>query len=189
MPLYIAFLRGINVGGHVVKMQVLRDIFSALGFRKVETVIASGNVVFASSVAAGRGLERKIEGALEAALGYEVATFLRSAPELAEVVRRQPFDLDHEPPGAVVYVLFLRNKPAPSLVGALRALDTGNDEARVGAREIYWLRRERGQDSDAFGARLGKLLGSETTARNLNTVRKIADKYGRPGAGPTDPAS
>ena len=191
MPLYIAFLRGINVGGHVVKMQVLRDIFAALGFRHVETVIASGNVVFESSAASGaggaRGLEQKIEGALEAALGYEVATFLRTTPELAEVVRRQPFDLDHEPPGAVVYVLFLRNKPAPSLVEALRALDTGNDEARVGAREIYWLRRERGKDSDAFGARLGKLLGSETTARNMNTVRKIAEKYGRPG--PADPAS
>ena len=191
MPLYVALLRGINVGGHVVKMQALREVFESLRFRNVETVIASGNVVFESSAipkaGGARGLEEKIEAALKTALGYEVATFLRTPPELAEIVRRRPFDLALEPPGAVVYALFLRNRPAPSLAEAVRSLETGNDEARVGAREIYWLRRERGKDSDVFGTRLGKLLGSETTARNMNTVRKIAEKYGRPG--PADPAS
>ena len=46
MPRYVAFLRAINVGGHVVKMERLRALFEDLGFAKVETLIASGNVIF-----------------------------------------------------------------------------------------------------------------------------------------------
>ena len=176
MPRHIAFLRGINVGGHNVKMQELRRLFESLGFDGVETVIASGNVVF-ESPDGGRKLEQRIEACLAEALGYDVATFLRTAPELAAVARQQPFAPDALAPGAVVYAVFLRDKPAPALRRELEALTTDNDEARVGKRELYWLRRERGKDSDLFGVRLGKLLGAETTVRNMNTVRRIVEKY------------
>jgi uncharacterized protein (DUF1697 family) len=177
MPRHIAFLRAINVGGHVVKMQLLRELFESLGFSNVETVIASGNVVFESLEVGGRILEQEIEILLEDALGYQVATFLRTAPELAMVARQQPFDLAELDPEAVVYVIFLRNKPAEIISQALRALNTDNDRARVGKREVYWLRRGRSKDSEVFGVRLGKVLGVETTMRNLKTVRKIVDKY------------
>jgi uncharacterized protein (DUF1697 family) len=177
MPRHIAFLRAINVGGHVVKMQLLRELFESLGFSNVETVIASGNVVFESSGGVGRILEQEIEIILEEALGYQVATFLRTAPELATVVRQQPFDLTKLDPEAAVYVIFLRNKPTVTVSQALRALNTDNDRARVGKREVYWLRRERSRDSEVFGVRLGKVLGAETTMRNMKTVRKIVEKY------------
>ena len=178
MPRHIAFLRGINVGGHNVKMQELRRLFESLGFEGVETVIASGNVVFESPDGGGRKLEQRIEACLAEGLGYEVATFLRTAPELAAVARQQPFAPAGLAPGAVVYAVFLRDKPAPALRREIEALKTDNDEARVGKREIYWLRRERSKDSDLFGVRLGKLLGAETTVRNMNTVRRIVEKYG-----------
>ncbi len=177
MPRYIAFLRAINVGGHVVKMHVLRELFESHGFGNVETVIASGNVVFESPAVGGRSLEQEIERLLKEALGYQVATFLRTAPELATVVRQQPFDLAELAPDAVVYAIFLRNKPTAMVGQALRALNTDNDEVRVGKREAYWLRRERRKDSEVFGARLGNVLGVETTMRNMKTVRKIVEKY------------
>jgi uncharacterized protein (DUF1697 family) len=62
MPRYVAFLRAINVGGHIVKMDYLRSLFEELGFTNVETFIASGNVVFDSSYKNPASLEKKIEG-------------------------------------------------------------------------------------------------------------------------------
>lgn len=177
MQRHIAFLRGINVGGHTVKMQDLRRLFESLGFSSVETVIASGNVVFESAESAGRPLEQKIERLLLEVLGYNVATFLRTAPELAAVTRQQPFELVELRPGAVLYVNFLREKPNPAMQQALKAINTGNDEVRAGKRELYWLRRAPGKESDVFGTLLGKLLGTETTSRNMNTVRRIVEKY------------
>src|SRR6185369_8391120 len=61
MPKYVAFLRAINVGGHVVKMDQLRALFEALGFANVETFIASGNVIFDSKSKNVAALERKID--------------------------------------------------------------------------------------------------------------------------------
>ena len=91
MPRYIAFLRAINVGGHTVKMDVLRQQFEALGFANVETFIASGNVIFETTAKNTRTLEKKIEQQLRAALGYEVATFIRTEAELAAIAQYQPF--------------------------------------------------------------------------------------------------
>jgi Protein of unknown function (DUF1697) len=75
---FIAFLRAINVGGgRTVKMQSLRQVFESLGFSRVTTFIASGNVVFETTTKKTKALERKIERALKAVLGYEVRTFVR----------------------------------------------------------------------------------------------------------------
>lgn len=78
---FIAFLRAINVGrGRTVKMRSLRQVFESLGLSKVTTFIASGNVVFETRTKKTKMLERKIEGALKDALGYEVHTFVREKP-------------------------------------------------------------------------------------------------------------
>jgi Uncharacterized protein conserved in bacteria len=107
MPRHIAFLRAINVGGHVVKMDRLRQIFESIGLASVETFIASGNVIFESRAGAPT-LERKIETALRETLGYEVRTFLRSAAELLEVSRYRPFpEAQLGAEGSSLYVSFL----------------------------------------------------------------------------------
>src|SRR5512140_195973 len=90
----IAFLRAINVGGHVVKMDALRAIFSSLGFTDVETFIASGNVVFSAN-GSDSALETKIETALEKELGYAVATFVRSIDELGTIAARELFPAEN----------------------------------------------------------------------------------------------
>src|ERR1044072_3211714 len=92
MPRYIAFLRAINVcGHHSVKMDFLRRLFESLGFSKVETFIASGNVVFETRAQNAQALERAIEKRLREALAYEVATLIRTAAELAVVASYKPF--------------------------------------------------------------------------------------------------
>jgi uncharacterized protein (DUF1697 family) len=91
MPRYFAFLRAINVGGHTVKMDVLREQFAALGFSNVETFIASGSVIFEATAKNTRSLEKQVEEHLHAALGYEVATFIRTGEELTAIATYQPF--------------------------------------------------------------------------------------------------
>src|SRR6476620_3177756 len=113
MPQYIAFLRDINVGGHTVKMEALRKHFEALEFSNCETFIASGNVIFDAPGEGDRELEKKIERHLRTSLGYEVATFIRSAPELAKIAEYQPFpkaELAGETTS--VYIAFLQDQPS-----------------------------------------------------------------------------
>ena len=89
MTRYIAFLRAINVGGHTVKMDILRQLFEELGLSKVETFIASGNVIFETPSQNERELEERIQAKLHASLGYQVATFLRTDQEVASIVTYQ----------------------------------------------------------------------------------------------------
>src|SRR5687768_4657369 len=113
MPRYIAFLRAINVGGHTVKMDRLRQLFEELGFANVETFIASGNVIFETRSTKMPALEKKIERHLHAALGYEVTTFIRTPAELTAVAALQPFAPgDLAAPDHTAYVIFLAAAPS-----------------------------------------------------------------------------
>lgn len=175
MTRYVAFLRAINVGGHVVKMDALRRLFESAGCSSVETFIASGNVILDSELKPAE-LEPRIEDHLHKNLGYRVATFLRSVPELAAVAAHQPFP-ESELTGATLYVALLRAKPSASSSGRLMELRNEIDDFRIKKREVYWLCRRAFSESRFSGAVLEKTMGSEATLRNSTTVRKIAAKY------------
>lgn len=178
MPKYVAFLRAINVGGHTVKMDYLRGLFEALGFTNVETFIASGNVIFDSPARSAKALERKIEASLEVALGYPVATFIRSTSELSEIASHEPFaDADLSAPGTTLYIGFMTSSPSDAASKKLLSLALKMNEFRLNSREVYWLCRTRFSDSEFSGARLEKTLGLPATLRNATTVKKLAAKY------------
>ncbi len=173
---YTAFLRAINVGGRVVKMDRLRTLFESLGLANVETFIASGNVLFdtpAANVSSGM-LAQKIERELYRALGYEVATFLRTGPELAAVAAHRPFDApDPLPAGHSLLIGFLNAAPTAAAEQRLMAYTCATDDFSVHGREVYWWCRGRISDSRFTGARLEKALGLPTTMRNVKTVRRL----------------
>lgn len=178
MPKLIAFLRAINVGGHNVKMDDLRKLFDELGFSSVETFIASGNVIFDAPGDDVQALERRIESHLRAALGYEVATFIRSAAELANIVGYQPFPAaDLEAEGTSLYIAFLPGPPSDEARAKLMALRTDVDDFHVHGRELYWLCRTRLSESKFGGGLLEKTLKLPATLRNSTTVKKLAAKY------------
>lgn len=178
MPKYVAFLRAINVGGHTVKMDHLRGLLTAIGLESVETFIASGNVIFDASSRSGKALERKIEGCLRAALGYEVATFVRSTAELAALANYQPFpESDLNAAGQTLYIGFMAGAPDDSAEQKLARLNSKVDEFHLFGREVYWMCRARFSESEVSGAQLAKALGRPLTLRNSTTVRKIAAKY------------
>jgi uncharacterized protein (DUF1697 family) len=175
MPKYVALLRAINVGGHTVKMDRLRQLFEALGFRNVETFIASGNVIFDSPSRTPQALERRIERHLHEALGYEVATFIRSPADLAAIAEHEAF-----PPSEVdkctLYIGFAGSSPTEAARDKLVGSRTPVDEFHVNDREVYWLLRKSFRESQ-FSGNLEKMLGMRVTFRNVTTVRKLAARF------------
>lgn len=179
MPRYIAFLRAINIGGRVVKMDRLKKLFEELPFSRVETFIASGNVIFESGSRNAAGLEARIEKHLFEALGYEVSAFLRTDGEVSAIAGHRPFrEEDVEKAGAFV-VGFLKNPPGGNAVKILMGLRSDIDDFQVKGREIYWLCKKRQSQSKFSNAAFEKALGLRSTFRGMNTVRNLAEKLGQ----------
>lgn len=177
MPLKIAFLRGINVGGHRIKMDRLGGLFEELGLAGVSTYLASGNVVFESNSEDASMLEAEIERHLLESLGYEVDTFIRSFGELAILNDLDLFPAADDPENRL-HVLFLRASPGEDAAGNLRQLETDDDRLRLRGRELFWLRRGRMSDSEIGGPDLLRAVGADSgTMRNMNTVRRMVAKF------------
>jgi uncharacterized protein (DUF1697 family) len=176
MPRYIAFLRAINVGGHTVKMEVLRRHFEALGLSNVETFIASGNVIFESATKNTRSLEKKIEDHLQTELGYEVATFIRTEAELTAIVDEQPFPLDAVSMAQAYNVAFLSDALDTAAQKKVMGLRTDIDEFRMQGREVYWLCRKKQSESKFSNVVLEKTIGRSATIRGVNTLQKLLAK-------------
>jgi uncharacterized protein (DUF1697 family) len=172
MTRYVAFLRGINVGGHVVKMDQLAAQFESLGFENVSTFIASGNVLF-ESASTPATLEPRIEHHLAGWLGYAANTFLRTEKEIAGIAAHEPF----ADPGRT-YVVLLRSAPAESASTRIRELATASDQLVVHGREVYWRPTSFGESP--VGGALNKLFGAENTMRNANTLRRLAARFVAP---------
>ena len=173
----IAFLRAINVGGHVVKMDRLRELFSELGLANVQTFIASGNVIFDTGERDMPALAHRIAGHLERRLGYPVATFIRSPAELAAIAAHIAFPLAVE--GAHgLYIGFLGERPDAHATLALMAFRNEIDDFHVHDREVYWLCRTRFSESSFSGGRLEKCLGMPVTIRNITSVQRLLKQHG-----------
>jgi uncharacterized protein (DUF1697 family) len=171
---FVAFLGGINVGGHRVSMPALRREFEALGYSDVSTFIASGNVVFTAS---GRApaLERAIEAQLSKTLGYDVPTFVRTPAELTKVTRAAPF---RSVPGGSTYLVgFLRDAPPAPTVRAIEALSNDVDHFVVQGTHLHWLVRGGGQMmSKVKRGVLVRAVGRPYTTRNLKSLTKLATR-------------
>jgi len=178
MRQYIAFLRGINVGGHRVKMDRLRELFGELGLSNVSTLIASGNVIFWTDSSDVDALSDQIERHVSRRLGYEVATFLRSPTQLDEIASfRAPGPGEGGVSNHSVYVVLLPAPASDQLRSSFACLCTEMDEFVVSGTEVYWQIRGKLSESPLFGKGLERALqGLPTTTRNLNTIRRLAAK-------------
>lgn len=172
MKKYVAFLRAINVGGtKIIKMEDLKGMFESFGLSNVQTYITSGNVIFEANESAD--LESRIEAHLEKSLGYKVETFLRGFDEVTKIANKPAF----EPHGdETVHVAFLRERAEKKATQTLLSLRSEADDFAVQGCEAYNLRRDRDKSifSNDF---IEKTLKIRATTRNLNTIRKVAEKY------------
>jgi uncharacterized protein (DUF1697 family) len=175
---YVAFLRGINLGNRRVKSPELVGHFEAMGFEDVATFRASGNVVF---VDPGGDTEAKVqarvEAGLEEGLGYDVATFLRSATEVAAIAAREPFDAKAiDASKGKPQVILLGRKPNAKAKKALRKIAPEGDLMVVEGRELHWLPSVGLSETELDVKALDAALGKGTT-RTAGTIAAIAAKY------------
>jgi uncharacterized protein (DUF1697 family) len=177
MPRTFAFLRAINVGGHMVTMARLRELFEELGLRNIETFIASGNVVFDHGTANEVALQGKIEGHLHAALGYEVVTFLRPERELADLVRGCPFDEVEVAAGQALNVAFLQAPLTVEGEARLQTLRSDVDAFRASSREVWWLCQVKQSESKFSNTVFEKVVKTKATFRGFNTLQRLAAKH------------
>lgn len=174
MNRYIAFLRGINVGGHRVKMEDLRDLFTAMDFVNVETFIASGNVIFETADSDAGKMEKKIEAGLKAALGYEVSTFLRTPAELAAITAANPFPVEE---GHTVHIGFHHATISDTVREKMLSSRTTMDDFHVKDRELYWLCRGKTTESLVSWPKVMKSVTVPSTMRNMTMLSKLVSKY------------
>ena len=178
MERYVAFLRGMNLGGRRIKNEDLRAEFETLGFADVATFRASGNVVFgAEEKQSEAALTKTIESGLGDALGYEVPVFLRSCVEVLAIAARKPFDpkLVAASKGKL-QVTMLPGKPAAA--ARRKALTQGSDEDRLAIEgsELFWLPSGGISESDLDLKAIFATLG-DGTIRTIGTIEQIAAKY------------
>ncbi|MHB8633314.1 MAG: DUF1697 domain-containing protein [Thermoplasmatota archaeon] len=170
MTRFIALLRAVNVGGRTIKMEALRDVAEKVGCMEVQSYIASGNLVF---TAAGTSVawEAKLEKATGAKFGIEVPVVVRSTEDWKAYLE-SPFP--NAPPNRVTLGL-PKAKPKPTCEKTLQARAADGEVVKV-AGDALWIHYPNGQGrSKITPAAVDKAVGSPTTQRNLNTVRKLAE--------------
>jgi uncharacterized protein (DUF1697 family) len=171
MPIYVAMLRGINVGGQkIVKMENLRSSFDALGFRRVRTYVQSGNVIFEAPKTSPDNLSRLIGEKILDDFGFSVPLIVRSSGEMEKIVSDNPFLEERGIDRSRLHVSFLSTLPAEAGLGKLDALDALPDRFSVKGREVY-LHCPNGYGRTKLSNNaLEKLLSVEATTRNWKTM-------------------
>jgi uncharacterized protein (DUF1697 family) len=177
MHRFVAFLRGINVGGRSVVKEQLKEAFTSLGFRNVSTYKQSGNVIFEADTANPKEIEAKIEEKLQSALGYEVAVFVRTFLQLKGIIDLEAFK-GQATESTSFLVTFL---PSAFATFPLQLpLEIPKSTAQIiSAKGMEVFSVTHGGGEGAFpNPFLESKLKVKATTRNLNTIREILEKRG-----------
>jgi uncharacterized protein (DUF1697 family) len=174
MSLFVAMLRGINVGGQKkIHMDTLRRVFETLGYTKVRTYVQSGNVVFDSAGCAVSELGKRIEEQIEKTCGFNVPVFIRQADELKDMLQSNPYLKNDNVSRAALHVTFLYQPPSINDWRNLSAPIDIADEFSLGKSVIYlYCPNGYGKtklSNNFFERKLGVLV----TTRNWNTVNAL----------------
>ena len=157
-----------------MKSEQLKAVFTDAGLANVQTVTASGNVIFEAKEKDEEKLKAKLEKAMKDALGFEVITFIRSEAELESILDENPFKEAKEGHG---YISFLSGVPGEAAVKEIEERSSDTEILKIQGRELYMLFHVRMSDSVFFKKPdYEKVLGVLATNRNLNTPVKILAK-------------
>lgn len=168
---YIAFIRGINVGGKTsIKMERLREVFSELGFENVKTYIQSGNVIFETDET---NFGEKIEAAIEREF-FKTPVMIRSFEEIKDAIENNPF-ADEEFEDKLFHIVFLSEKLSDEKAAMLLGNNKESEKFAIRNREVYCLLRDGVADSLLGKKYIDIKLKTPATARNWRTVNKILE--------------
>lgn len=180
MNRYVAFLRGMNLGGRRIKNEELRGHFEEMGFEEVATFRASGNVIFSAPSRESESeskLAQRVEVDLDERLGYDVPVFLRGIEEVATIAAQRPFDSKQvRKSKGKLQVSLLKKKPGAAAKKKVLALATDEDLLALDGRELYWLPGGGISESDLDLKAIDSALGPGTI-RTMGTIEQIATKH------------
>ena len=174
MPVYIAMLRGINIGPHKrMKMEKLRASCEGLGFTAVKTYIQSGNVIFQSPKLPPAALSKKLGECIEKDFGFACEVILRSKEEMKAIIDGNRFMKEPGVDHSKLHVVFLAEPPAPAGVKKLQELTLAPDRVHASGKEIYFYFPNGVSGSSLWKHPLDKVTGVAGTMRNWKTVTTL----------------
>jgi len=174
MTSYVALLRGINVGGNkMIAMADLRAALEAMGLAGVRTLLQSGNVVFRAAAQAPPKLEARLEKEAGKRFGFTPDFHVRTAGEWRQVVEENPFPAEAKADPGHLLVTFFKAPLDTARVEALQAAITGPELVRCSGRHLY-MTFPAGIGASKAPILVDRTLGARGTARNWNTVTKLA---------------
>ncbi len=176
MARYVALFGSINVGGNRLTMADLRAAFAAEGFADVETVVASGNVIFSHPARPTRGLEEKLTLMVDDRFDMQCAALVRDRDELAAAIVDNPFAGTNE--DKFVHTMFLDGQPTQAQFDALAADKwiKPNERLALGDRALYIDYGDGVGESNLTARLIERRLEHKGTARNLRSIARIVAK-------------
>jgi uncharacterized protein (DUF1697 family) len=176
MGVIISMLRGVNVGGHnKIKMEALRALYESLKLRDAQTYVQSGNVIFRTDELDIARLAKRIEDGIERKFGLRPDVILRTAAEMREVIAKNPFAKRRGIAPGKLLVSFLASDPGDEGREMVRQMKCDPEEMRIEGREIYIYFPNGAGRSKLNWAGLGKMLKTQGTGRNWNSVTKMLE--------------
>ena len=175
MATQIALLRGINVGGrNMLAMSDLKDLLGTLGLVGARSLLQSGNLLFDGGDRTSADLERLLEVETKNRLGVAVDYIIRNREEWQAVISRNPFPKEAELDPSHLVVMFFKEAPQPNDLELLRAAIKGPEIVHAAGRQLYLVYPDGIGRSKLTNTVIEKKLGLRGTARNWNTVLKLA---------------
>jgi uncharacterized protein (DUF1697 family) len=170
---YIALLRGINVGGKVLKMADLKEAVAGLGFEKLTTYLQSGNMVFKARKASNAELAGQIGSAIKSHRAMDVKIMVRNVREWDRVILDNPYPQAEDRP-KTVHAFILDDQPGKDRIAILRAKEAGSEEWTIAGDALY-LHTPDGFGKSVLGNFIERTLKVPMTARNWNTVKALKE--------------
>ena len=176
MAVLISMLRGVNVGGHnKIKMDGLRALYEGLKCEDARTYVQSGNVIFRTKEKNAASLGKKIQDRIEKEFGFRPALILRTAEEMRKAIAANPFAGPRDVEPGKLLVTFLAGDPGPDSQATLLGLKGHPEELHLLGRELYIYFPNGAGKSKLPWSSVEKLLKTQGTARNWNSVMKMLE--------------
>ncbi|MGD6888065.1 DUF1697 domain-containing protein [Bacillus mobilis] len=171
MTIYIALLRGINVGGYkIIKMADLKAMFESIGLKQVKTYIQSGNIVFKSEEDI-IFLKERIQSEIKTVFGFDVPVMLSTHDEFINIIKRCPYEADSLLEGESIHVAFLANELSEKEKDQLLMQKNETEDCYIHEKVVYLLFKNSIRNSKLMNQ--FQKLHTPATVRNWRTVNKL----------------
>ena len=174
---YVAFLRGVNVGGHhKVPMAVLRKELEKLGFENITTILNSGNIIFDTKVDNLESIEKTISVHLENHFDFSIPTIVRKSETIYEMFHNNPFKDVKVTKDTRLYISFLKNDTNSDLKLPCTSSDKSYKIIAKRDKNIFSILDLSVSRTPKAMEALEKYFGTDITTRNWNTIGRIENK-------------